>query len=211
MNYNLFEYDKKQNTRYLIGTDEAGRGPAAGRVYAAAVHITDFGIEKDLAKLNDSKKLSAKTRSELYEIIINNTVNSIVYIEVEEINKTDILSCSLKAMKLACEEVAMNGKNSLTIVDGNQLIRNYKYPQKYVKKGDGLSASIAAASILAKVARDKYMIELDEKYPNYDWKNNMGYLTKKHREAILKYGITPHHRKKFLRNLLEDTKQLKLL
>jgi len=210
---NLFEFDKSFN-KLIIGTDEAGRGPAAGGVFASAVFINNSEIEKDLSKLNDSKKLTKKVREELYPIILNNTINSTVCIEVEEIEKTNILACSLKAMKLACENVISqitNHDSLLTIVDGNKLIRNYDYPQQFIIKGDGKSASIAAASILAKVSRDKYMDELDLKYPEYGWKNNAGYLTKEHSEAILKYGTTPYHRKKFLRNLLDEPKQLTLL
>lgn len=210
---NLFEFDKSFN-KIIIGTDEAGRGPAAGGVFAAAVFINNSEIEKDLSKLNDSKKLTKKVREELYPIILNNTINSTVCIEVEEIEKTNILACSLKAMKLACENVISKfsvQNELLTIVDGNKLIRNYDYPQKFIIKGDGKSASIAAASILAKVSRDRYMDELDLRYPKYGWKNNAGYLTKEHSEAILKYGITPYHRKKFLRNLLDESKQLTLL
>lgn len=210
---NLFEFDKSFN-KLIVGTDEAGRGPAAGGVFASAVFINNPKIEKDLSKLNDSKKLTKKVREELYPIILNNTVNSTICIEVEEIEKTNILACSLKAMKIACENVISKisaQKELLTIVDGNKLIRNYDYPQKFIIKGDGKSASIAAASILAKVLRDRYMDELDLKYPEYGWKNNAGYLTKEHSEAILKYGITPYHRKKFLRNLLDESKQLTLL
>lgn len=213
-NYNLFEFDNQQPCEILIGTDEAGRGPAAGGVFAAAVYINNKEIEKDLGKLNDSKKLSPKVRDELYDIILNNTINSTVCVEVEEIEKTNILACSLKAMKLACENVIsqLTTNNSLlTVVDGNQLIRNYDYPQLCVKKGDATSASIAAASILAKVTRDRYMEKLDEEYPQYGWAKNAGYLTKEHSEAILKYGITKYHRKSFLKNLLSETKQLSLL
>ena len=210
---NLFDFDKVFN-KTIIGTDEAGRGPAAGGVFASAVYINNPEIKKDLSKLNDSKKLTKKIREELYSIILNNTVNSTICIEVEEIENTNILASSLKAMKLACENVISQIKNHdslLTIVDGNKLIRNYDYPQQFIIKGDGKSASIAAASILAKVSRDRYMDELDLKYPEYGWKKNAGYLTKKHSEAILKYGITPYHRKKFLRNLLDESKQLTLL
>lgn len=213
-NHNLFEFDKQQPCKILIGTDEAGRGPAAGGVFASAVFINNKDIEKDLGKLNDSKKLRPNVRDELYDVILNNTINSTVCVEVDEIEKTNILACSLKAMKLACENVIsqLTTHNSLlTIVDGNQLIRNYDYPQKCVKKGDATSASIAAASILAKVTRDRYMEKLGEEYPQYNWKENAGYLTKEHSEAILKYGITPIHRKKFLRNLLSENKQLSLL
>lgn len=217
-NHNLFEFDEQQPCKILIGTDEAGRGPAAGGVFASAVYINNKELEKDLGKLNDSKKLKPNVRDELYDIILNNTINSTVCIEVEEIENTNILVCSLKAMKLACENVfnhssiqPFNPSTTLTIVDGNQLIRNYNYPQKFVKKGDATSASIAAASILAKVSRDRYMEKLDMEYPQYKWKDNAGYLTKEHSEAILKYGITKYHRKSFLKNILLEAKQLSLL
>ena len=211
---NLFEFDKSFN-KVIVGTDEAGRGPAAGGVFASAVFINDNSIEKDLLKLNDSKKLSKKVREELYDIILNNTINSTICVEVEEIEKYNILNCSLKAMKLACENVIAQLKTNdflLTIVDGNKLIRNYTYPQQFIIKGDGKSASIASASILAKVTRDRYMDKLDEEFPQYKWKKNAGYLTKEHQNAILKYGVTKYHRKSFLKKLLNtEPKQLSLM
>lgn len=211
---NLFEFDKSFN-KVIIGTDEAGRGPAAGGVFASAVFINDTSIEKDLAKLNDSKKLSKKVREELYDVILKNTINSTICIEVEEIEKYNILNSSLKAMKLACENVIAQLKTNdslLTIVDGNKLIRNYTYPQQFIIKGDGKSASIASASILAKVTRDRYMDKLDEEFPQYNWKKNAGYLTKEHQNAILKYGVTKYHRKSFLKKLLNtEPKQLSLI
>lgn len=211
---NLFEFDKSFN-KVIVGTDEAGRGPAAGGVFASAVFINDVSIEKDLAKLNDSKKLSKKVREELYDVILNNTINSTICVEVEEIEKYNILNSSLKAMKLACENVIAQLKTNdslLTIVDGNKLIRNYTYPQQFIIKGDGKSASIASASILAKVTRDRYMDKLDEEFPQYNWKKNAGYLTKEHQNAILKYGVTKYHRKSFLKKLLNtESKQLSLI
>ena len=211
---NLFEFDKSFN-KVIVGTDEAGRGPAAGGVFASAVFINDVSIEKDLAKLNDSKKLSKKVREELYDVILKNTINSTICVEVEEIEKYNILNCSLKAMKLACENVIAQLKTNdslLTIVDGNKLIRNYTYPQQFIIKGDGKSASIASASILAKVTRDRYMDKLDEEFPQYNWKKNAGYLTKEHQNAILKYGVTKYHRKSFLKKLFNtEPKQLSLM
>jgi ribonuclease HII len=231
----------------IIGTDEAGRGPGAGGVFASAVcfvNPTDANLIKKLSDLNDSKKLSKKKREELYDVILENTINSTVCIEVEEIEKINVLNASLKAMGLAVENVIKeianckwkmeNGKchceegrspdaaiqkksNILILVDGNKLIKEFLTPQKdesvyrlpftvYPKinqqciiKGDGKSASIAAASILAKVSRDRYMEELDKKFPEYNWKQNAGYLTAQHLSAIDRYGITPHHRKRFLR------------
>lgn len=205
----LFEFDKQFNQK-IVGTDEAGRGPAAGGVYAAAVYfpeVTD-GLVKDLEILNDSKKLSPKKRDSIYDAILNNTVNKIVCIEVDEIERINILNSSLKAMNIACSSIMQ--ENALTLVDGNKLIKNYIYPQKFIIKGDSKSASIAAASILAKVSRDRYMQKLHEEYPMYNWLKNAGYLTREHIDAIDKYGLTKYHRPSFLRKHFE-AKQLSLI
>lgn len=206
----LFEFDKSLKT--VIGTDEAGRGPAAGGVFAACVHFPKVtnNLIKDLEKLNDSKKLSKKAREKLFDIIINNSINSIICVEVEEIEKINILNSSLKAMKLACENVIKEAKltDFITLVDGNRLIKNYTYPQKFVIKGDGTSAAIAAASILAKVTRDRYMDELAKEFPQYGWERNAGYLTTEHLNAIDKYGLCKYHRPSFLKKHFE--KQLTL-
>ena len=246
---NLFEFDADFAVPFIIGTDEAGRGPGAGGVFASAVYFPSVNEEliKKLSCLNDSKKLSKKMREELYEIILGNTINSTVCVEVEEIEKINILNASLKAMKLACENVIsemqrckdakMHSKESragllsrqqkadvLILVDGNKLIKSSHFSpltshsskkslnihQRCIVKGDGQSASIAAASILAKVTRDRYMQELDKKFPQYNWKQNAGYLTAEHLSAIDKYGITPLHRKKFLRKHQERVAQKKL-
>ena len=206
----LFNFDRQFN-QIIIGTDEAGRGPAAGGVYAAAIYFPDVteGLIKDLAILNDSKKLTPKKRDSIYDIILNNTLNKIVCIEVDEIEKINILNSSLKAMNIACSSIMQ--ENALTLVDGNKLIRNYNYPQKFIIKGDSKSASIAAASILAKVSRDRYMQKLHEEYPMYNWIKNAGYLTREHIEAIDKYGLTKYHRPSFLRKHFEEVKQLSLL
>ena len=204
----LFNFDKQFN-QPVIGTDEAGRGPAAGGVYAAAVYFGDKitnGLIKDLEILNDSKKLTPKKRESIYDCILNNTLNKIVCVEVDEIEKINILNSSLKAMNIACTSIMQ--ENALTLVDGNKLIKNYIYPQQYVIKGDSKSASIAAASILAKVTRDRYMLKLHEEFPMYNWAKNAGYLTKEHIEAIDKYGLTKYHRPSFLRKHFESAKQL---
>ena len=206
----LFEFDRQFN-QTVIGTDEAGRGPAAGGVYAAAVYfpeVTD-GLIKDLEILNDSKKLTSKKRDSIFDIILNNTINKIVCVEVDEIEKINILNSSLKAMNIACSSIMQ--KNALTLVDGNKLIRNYIYPQKFIVKGDSKSASIAAASILAKVSRDRYMQKLHDEFPMYNWAKNAGYLTREHIEAIDKYGLTKYHRPSFLRKHFEAAKQLSLI
>jgi ribonuclease HII len=207
----LFDFDKSFN-KTIIGTDEAGRGPGAGGVFAAAVHFDKIteSLITDLAILNDSKKLTAKKRDSIFDVIKNSTVNKIVCIEVDEIERINILNASLKAMNLACSDVIkrVGEENVLTLVDGNKLIRDYIYPQNFVIKGDAKSASIAAASILAKVSRDRYMEKLDEEFPNYSWRKNAGYLTADHLKAIDKFGLTKYHRPSFLKKHFE--KQLSL-
>lgn len=215
---NLFKFDKemKDDAQIIIGTDEAGRGPGAGGVFASAVYFPnpDKKLISQLSGLNDSKKLSKKKREELYKIILENSINSTVCIEVEEIEKINILNASLKAMKLAVENVIkkLNSEQILILVDGNKKIKECIYPQRTIIKGDGKSASIAAASILAKVSRDRYMSELHEKFPHYNWIKNAGYLTAEHLRAIDKYGLTPCHRQRFLRKHKEkcNTNQLSL-
>ncbi len=208
--HKLFDFDK--NFGNVIGTDEAGRGPAAGGVFAAAVYfpqVTDSLI-LDLERLNDSKKLSKVAREKLYDVILANSVNSVVCVDVDEIERINILNASLKAMRLSCENVIKEaGLNDfITLVDGNKLIKNYNFPQKFIIKGDGQSASIAAASILAKVTRDRYMDELASKFPQYGWNRNAGYLTPEHIKAIDEYGLSKYHRPSFLRKHFE--KQLSL-
>lgn len=202
----LFEFDTTFDTT-IIGTDEAGRGPAAGGVFASAVYFPKINnkILDKLSMLNDSKKLSAKKREYLYDFVLNETINKTICVEVADIEKYNILACSLKAMKLACESVIKEIKkeNLLVLVDGNKLIRDFSYPQKFIIKGDSKSASIAAASILAKVTRDRYMQKLDEEFPEYNWKQNAGYLTKQHLDAIDKFGLTEYHRKSFLKKHFE--------
>lgn len=208
----LFEFDKTNGI--VIGTDEAGRGPAAGGVFAACVYFPEVSesLIKDLAKLNDSKKLSAKARESIYDIILNSSIHSIIDIEVDEIEKINILNASLKGMKLTCEEVIKKAQldEFITLVDGNKLIKNYTYPQKFIIKGDGKSASIAAASILAKVTRDRYMTKLAEEFPQYGWAKNAGYLTAEHLKAIDTHGLSKYHRPSFLRKHFEKQKQLTL-
>ena len=206
----LFNFDK--DFGIVIGTDEAGRGPAAGGVFASCVYFPEVNTDliKKLDRLNDSKKLSKSAREDLYNVICENSVNSTVCVEVEEIEKNNILNSSLKAMKLACENVICQSdlKDFITIIDGNRLIKNYNYPQQFIIKGDGKSASIAAASILAKVTRDRYMEKLDKEFPQYGWAHNAGYLTKEHLDAIDKYGLCKYHRPSFLKKHFE--KQLTL-
>ena len=202
----LFDFDKSFN-KLIIGTDEAGRGPGAGGVFASAVYFNEIteGLIRDLAILNDSKKLTPKKRESIFDVVKNNTINEIICVEVEEIERINILNASLKAMKLACESVINKAQAevSLTLVDGNKLIKDYIHPQQFVIKGDSKSASIAAASILAKVSRDRYMERLHEEFPMYNWKKNAGYLTAEHLKAIDEFGLCKYHRASFLKKHFE--------
>lgn len=201
---NLFLFDEKLRAdgSFLVGTDEAGRGPGAGDVVAAAVYFEnlDKALMKELEKLDDSKKLSDKVKDELFDVIVENAIFEVVFGSVEEIEKTNILKTSLNCMKKACLSVIsrLEGENAKVIVDGNKLIPDFPYTQQYVVKGDGKSASIAAASVLAKVSRDRYMLELDKEFPQYFWAKNKGYLTAEHLSAIDEFGVTKYHRQKFL-------------
>lgn len=216
----LISYDNAYGNQ-IIGTDEAGRGPAAGGVFASAVFFPNHSQEliEKLSILNDSKQLSKKKRESLFDTIKENTINSTICIEVEEIERINILNASLKAMKLAVENVlyqaaekkGLNNKNFLVLVDGNKRIKDFSLaPQKWVIKGDSTSASIAAASILAKVTRDRYMEKLDEEFPEYGWGKNAGYLTKEHLNAIDKYGLCKYHRPSFLKKHFAKQEQLSL-
>ncbi len=212
-----FEFDKENQKNYdfLIGTDEAGRGPGAGPVFAAAVCFksADKELLIKLEKLNDSKQLSEKIREELFDVIIQNSIYSIKQGSVEEIEKNNILRTSLNTMNKACLDVICQLKNEsiIVLVDGNKKIINFNYPQQYIVKGDFKSASIAAASILAKVSRDRFMRELDKEFPQYCWSENKGYMTKSHLDAVDKYGLTKWHRKSFFQKHFEKSEQLSLL
>lgn len=186
------------------GCDEAGRGCLAGSVFAAAVI---FPADYHNADLNDSKQLSARRRYALREIIERDaTAWAVGIVTPEEIDRINILNASILAMHRALDKLAV--RPQAVIVDGNRFKPYGTLPYTTIVKGDGKYLSIAAASILAKTFRDDYMDELDEKYPQYDWKSNKGYPTRKHREAISRYGTTPYHRMSF--NLLGNTGELNL-
>lgn len=175
------------------GCDEAGRGCLAGSVYAAAVI---FPKDYENALLNDSKQLSAKKRYMLREIVERDALAwAVGIVTPEEIDKINILNASILAMHRALDLLSV--RPEAVIVDGNRFKPYQNLPYSTIVKGDGKYLSIAAASILAKTYRDDYMDGLAEKYPQYDWKSNKGYPTKKHREAIKSFGITPFHRKSF--------------
>jgi ribonuclease HII len=175
------------------GTDEAGRGCLAGPVTAAAVILPkDFNH----SMLNDSKLLSLKKRILLKKVILNNAIDyAISNVSVRTIEKINILNASILAMNQAISK--LKTKPKFIIVDGNHFMSKNKIPYQCIVKGDSKYTSIAAASILAKTARDEYMIKLSEEFPQYNWSKNNGYPTKEHKMAILKNGITKHHRKSF--------------
>ena len=180
------------------GCDEAGRGCLAGSVYAAAVILPE-DYQNDL--LNDSKQLTEKRRYELREIIQRDAVAwAVGIVTPEEIDKINILNASILAMHRALDQLQV--RPEAVIIDGNRFKKYRDLPHTTIVKGDGKYLSIAAASILAKTYRDDYMNDLAKEYPQYDWLSNKGYPTKKHRDAIRQYGITPYHRKSY--NLLGD-------
>ena len=199
----LYAWDRKtvaSSGCLLCGVDEAGRGPLAGDVYAAAV-ILD--LEKPLIEgLNDSKKMSEKKRDQLFDAI---TASCLAYAvasaSVEEIETYNILQAAMMAMKRAVEQ--LSAVPGLVLVDGNRL-PELSVPAQTVVKGDATSASIAAASILAKVSRDRTMYELDKQYPMYGFAKHKGYGTKAHYAALTEYGPCPAHRPSFLRNFYEN-------
>lgn len=185
---------KSWSNQYIeAGCDEVGRGCLCGPVVAAAV-IIDKNFDQNL--INDSKQLSFKTRIELDSYIKDNVVDySIAELSPEFIDKYNILNASIHAMHNALDQLKITPE--LILVDGNKFHPYNFIPHQCIIKGDSKVLSIAAASILAKNYRDRLMIELHEEFPEYGWNQNMGYATKKHREALIKFGPTKHHRKSF--------------
>ena len=204
----------KEHGDCVIGVDEAGRGPLAGAVVASAVYIPKY-IE-EFSGINDSKKLSEKKREELYSIIVENCYVGVGEASPTEIDDINILNATFLAMKRALEDLKDNMKLEnikvdLVLVDGNHKIRGYsEYTQKEVIKGDSKSLSIAAASIIAKVTRDRQMIETHEKDPEYMFNKHKGYGTKLHREKLLiHWGVSNVHRKSFLGKIIGNVKNKK--
>ena len=191
-----------EKIKYVAGVDEAGRGPLAGPVVAAAVIF-----EKDIfiEEVDDSKKLNEKVREELFDLIIGKSLcYGIGVIDHKEIDRINILQASLLAMRRAVSKLST--KPNFILIDGNKSFYS-RIPIKTVVKGDSLSFSIAAASIIAKVTRDRIMKNESERYPHYLWHQNKGYATSEHIEAIWKYGLSPLHRKTFLSKILNRQKQ----
>lgn len=197
-----FFYEKKaieSGYRYICGVDEAGRGPLAGPVCAAAVILP---VDIQIEGLNDSKKLSEKKREQLYDVIIDRAVSySVAFGTLEEIEEYNILNATYLAMNRAIKGLRI--KPDFALIDGNRVPKDIKIPCETIVKGDFKSASIAAASILAKVTRDRLLVQYDEKYPEYNFKKHKGYGTKEHYEAIKKYGVCDVHRLSFLKNVIK--------
>ena len=191
---------QEQGFELICGVDEAGRGPLAGPVCAAAVILPpDLEIEG----LNDSKKLTEKKRDALYDIITEKALAyGIAMATEQEIDEINILQATFLAMRRAVEQLSV--RPSFVLVDGNREPDLGDLPLKTVVKGDSLSANIAAASILAKVTRDRYMVEMDARYPEYGFAVHKGYGTQKHYEALRQYDACPIHRRSFLRKFYGD-------
>lgn len=195
MTENMLEFEQKywdMGYRIVAGVDEAGRGPLAGAVYAAAVVFEPGMI---LPEVDDSKKLSEKRRGELAELIKEKALCwAVASVDEKEIDRINILNAAIKAFGLALD--ALEVKPEFAIIDGNRA-KGLQYPYETIVKGDARSQSIAAASILAKVARDNYIVKMDEVYPEYGFAKHKGYPTKEHKAAVEKYGPCPIHRLTF--------------
>ena len=181
-----------RGARLVAGVDEVGRGPLCGPVTAAAVILNPDAIPEGL---NDSKKLSARRRNELFDWLTRNCDWSVAHVDVEEIDRLNIYHASHLAM---CRAVAgLKQRPDYVLVDGNKLPRDLGLSAEAIVKGDARSVTIAAASILAKVLRDRIMESLAQQYPGYGWEVNAGYPTPAHKKALLELGVTPHHRRSF--------------
>lgn len=192
-----YEFDaayRESGAGLFCGVDEAGRGPLAGPVYAAAVILPP---QPEIAGLNDSKKISEKKREALFPVICETALSyAIGTASVEEIDELNILQATFLAMRRAVEGLSVTP--AFALIDGNRTPAGIAIPCQTVVKGDSLSASIAAASILAKVSRDHYLAELDKQYPEYGFAAHKGYGTPAHYAALRTYGMAPVHRKTFL-------------
>lgn len=196
-NQRILDIENKYYKSNLIvaGVDEAGRGPLAGAVVAAAVVVDKNNI---IEGIKDSKKLSKKSREDLYNKIVKSYKYGLGIVSVQEIDEINILNATIKACNLAVLNLSIN--LDVVLVDGNMKFTDRRFIS--IIKGDSLCFSISAASIVAKVTRDKIMHDLSLKYPEYLWHKNCGYGTKEHIEMIKKYGATEYHRKSFLKNII---------
>ena len=182
----------KKGYKAIAGVDEVGRGCIAGPVTAAAVILNP---QKIPSGLNDSKKVSFKNREKIFQSIQDTCTFCVAHSSVEEIDQINILQASLLSMKRAI--LGLNIKPDFVLIDGNKSPKGFESKSETIIKGDSKSLSIAAASIVAKVTRDRFMSRLDNEFPGYDWSQNAGYPTKLHKSAILNIGVTPYHRRSF--------------
>lgn len=189
----------------IAGVDEVGRGPIAGPVTAAAVILDPEAIPEGL---NDSKKLTARRREALEQALRDSAEVSIAHASVEEIDEINILRASHLAMERAV--AALNPAPDFLLIDGNMIPRGLTLPARAVVKGDAISVSISAASIMAKTCRDRLMVDLAQQHPGYGWETNAGYPSKSHKDALRNLGITPHHRRSFkpVHNILYQDKSV---
>lgn len=197
MTIDLFNYDISQGVTFLAGVDEAGRGPLAGPVVTACCMMP---LDEMIDGINDSKKVAEKKREKLFDEICKRAVYSISIVDHEIIDEINILQATKNAMTECVNNMAV--KPELVLLDAVKL--NLNCPSKAIIKGDATSYNIAAASILAKVTRDRIMLELDQKYPQYGFAKHKGYGTKAHIEAIKKYGPCPVHRRTFIKNFVGE-------
>ena len=197
-----FEFENEaisKGYKFVCGIDEAGRGPLCGPVCAAAVILP---VDCEIDGINDSKKLSEKKREAIFDVIKDKAIAySVSMVDAKTVDEINILQATFLAMRNAVDGLTV--KADYALIDGNQK-PGLSIPQQTVVKGDAKSVSIAAASILAKVSRDRYMKEIDGKYPEYQFAKHKGYGTKLHYEMIEQYGICEEHRKSFLKKILGD-------
>ena len=193
------EIYNKEDVKYICGIDEAGRGPLCGPVCAAAVILP---VDCEIEGINDSKKLSEKKREKLYDEIISKAVcYAVSMVPADVIDEINILQATFLAMRNAVSGLSV--QPDIALIDGNQK-PGLTIEERTIVKGDAKSISIAAASILAKVTRDRYMLEADTKYPEYKFAQHKGYGTKLHYEMLAEYGLCPEHRRTFLKKILGD-------
>ncbi|WP_460273077.1 ribonuclease HII [Celeribacter sp. ULVN23_4] len=203
--YSFEEAATRRGYARIVGVDEVGRGPLAGPVVAAAVWLDPEAIPMGL---NDSKALTAKRREALYDEIFAKADVSIASCSVEEIDEINILQASLRAMERAVAGLKL--KADYVLVDGNKVPPAFGLDAEAIVKGDARSVSISAASIVAKIWRDRLMVDLAQQYPGYGWEKNAGYGTKIHMEGLRDLGVTPHHRRSFkpVHNILYQDKNV---
>ena len=203
--YSLEQELHAQGRLRIAGVDEVGRGPIAGPVTAAAVILDPQAIPEGL---NDSKKLTARRRDALEQALWDSAEVSIAHASVEEIDEINILRASHLAMERAV--AALKPAPDFLLIDGNMIPRGLAIPARAVVKGDAISVSISAASIMAKTCRDRLMVDLAQQHPGYGWETNAGYPSKSHKEALRNLGVTPHHRRSFkpVHNILYQDKSV---